>query len=111
MFILDLYKFCESYDKFNRQHIAKFIFTHKDCERFARSAGVTPRMFATMASKEFCARMMGLRYLDGLSCVYWHRGAQNRPFNFNFHCFGGLDDRYTWEMNNIEKMSDAELFK
>lgn len=55
--------------------------------------------------------MMGLRYLDGLSCVYWHRGAQNRPFNFNFHCFGGLDDRYTWEMNNIEKMSDAELFK
>ncbi|UGO53135.1 hypothetical protein HAZELMIKA_45 [Klebsiella phage vB_KaeD_HazelMika] len=110
MFLLDIYRFCESYEKFNRQHLAVFIFKHRECERLARAAGVTPRFFASSASKEFCARMMGLGYLWGENRWYGAKGAQKRPFEFDFRCYGGEKDRYTWEMMSIEKLSDEELF-
>lgn len=110
MFLLDLYKFCESYQKFNRQHLAQFIFKHRECDRLAKAANVTPRYFASSASKEFVARMMGLGYLDGVSLWYWSKGAQKRPFEFDFNCYGGEEDRYTWEMMNVDKLSDDELF-
>lgn len=54
--------------------------------------------------------MMVAGYLDGVSRSYWCLGAHKRPFNFEFKCYGGEKDRYTWEMMNIEKMSDEELF-
>jgi hypothetical protein len=110
MFLLDLYRFCESYEKFNRQHIARFIFKHRECERLARAANVTPRYFASSASKEFCARMMTAGYLDGVNNWYWSKGSQKRPFEFHFNCYGGEEDKYTWQMMNIEAMSDDELF-
>ena len=110
MFILDLYRWCESYSHFNRQHIAKFIYQHRECERLAKAANVTTRFFASSPSKEFCARMMTMGYLSGKNGVYASTGSQNRPFEFDFNCFGGENDRYTWEMMNIEKLSDDELF-
>ena len=110
MFLLDLYRFCESYNRFSRQNLATFIFKHRECERLARAAGVTPRFFASSASKEFLARMMGMGYIDGVNLSYWSRGAQKRPFEFDFHCYGGENDRYTWEMMNVDKLSDKELF-
>ncbi|AQY55324.1 hypothetical protein HOR71_gp28 [Escherichia phage vB_EcoS_ESCO41] len=110
MFLLDVYRFCEGYKKFNRQHLAVFIYKHRECERLAKAAGVTPRYFASSASKEFIARCMGEGYLDGVNNWYWSKGAQKRPFEFHFRCYGGENDSYTWEMMNIEKMSDNELF-
>lgn len=54
--------------------------------------------------------MMSAGYLDGIKCEYWCKGMDKRPFNFSFRCFAGESDRYSWEMMNIEKMSDEELF-
>lgn len=54
--------------------------------------------------------MMTAGYLDGVNRWYWSKGASKRPFQFDFKCFGGESDRYTWEMMNIEKLSDEELF-
>lgn len=110
MFILDLYKWCESYERFTRQHIAAFIFKHHECERLARAAGVSTRFFASSASKEFLARMMSAGYIDGVNNWFWSKGAQMRPFQFDFKCYGGDGDRYTKEMMSIEKLSDDELF-
>ncbi|AAR09301.1 hypothetical protein PJM39_0070 [Salmonella phage vB_SenS_UTK0006] len=110
MFLLDLYRFCESREKFNRQELARFIFRHRECERLAKNAGVTPRYFASSSSKEFIARMMGYGYLDGVHCVYWCKNKMKRPFNFELHSLEGDSNRYVWEMMNIEKMSDEELF-
>ncbi|AKJ74058.1 hypothetical protein SP36_86 [Salmonella phage 36] len=39
MFLLDLYRFCESREKFNRQELARFIFRHRECERLAKMRG------------------------------------------------------------------------
>ncbi|EKL2214098.1 hypothetical protein PQ125_002632 [Salmonella enterica] len=110
MFMLDLYRFCESRDKFNRQDLAKFIYRHRECERLAKNAGVTPRYFASSTSKEFIARMMGAGYLDGIHCEYWCKNKLKRPFNFELHSLEGDSNRYVWEIMNIEKMSDEELF-
>ena len=76
----------------------------------AKLAGVTPHRFATLASREFLARMMGLGYIDGRNLVYWSNGFHKRPFSFDFRCVKGESDRYTWEMNNVDKLSDEELF-
>lgn len=110
MFLLDLYRFCESYDHFNRQHLAKFIFKHRECERLARAANVTPRMFATSCSKEFLARMCTSGYLDLKNGVATCYGSHKRPFGFELRCIDGMNDKYTREMVNIGEMTDDQLF-
>lgn len=110
MFLLDLYRFCESREKFNRQEFARFIFRHRECERLAKNAGVTPRHFASSVSKEFISRLMGFGYLDGINLEYWCKNKIKRPFNFELHSLEGDKNVYISEMMNIEKMSDEELF-
>lgn len=110
MFLLDLYKFCESREKFNRQDFAKFIYRHRECERLAKNAGVTPRYLASSVSKEFISRLMGLGYLDGVRCEYWCKNRIKRPFNFELYSLEGDYNSYVLELMNIEKMSDEELF-
>lgn len=111
MFILDIYRWCESYDWFTRQHIAKFIYQHRECERLAKQAGFTQRMFASMLSKEFCARMMGAGYLDGVEGRFWCiDGSARRPFGFEFYTFEGMQNEWIRDMARIGEMSDDELF-
>lgn len=111
MFILDLYRWCESYDWFNRQHIAKFIYQHRECERLAMAAGFTPRMFATAVSKEFCARMMTAGYLDGVGGKFWcKKGSVNRPFSFELYSLEGMQNEWLRDVLRIGEMSDDELF-
>lgn len=111
MFLLDLYKWCESYDWFNRQHIAKFIYQHRECERLARAAGLTPRMFASLASKEFCARMMTAGYIDGVCGKYWSKGSSKRPFGFELYGLDGMRNDWIRDMARIGEMGDDELFQ
>lgn len=111
MFLLDLYKWCESYDWFNRQHIAKFIYQHRECERLARAAGLTPRMFARLASKEFCARMMTAGYIDGVCGKYWSKGSSKRPFGFELYSLDGMRNDWIRDMARIGEMGDDELFQ
>lgn len=110
MFLLDLYRFCESREKFNRQELARFIFRHRECERLAKNAGVTPRYFASSVSKEFISRLMGFGYLDGINLEYWCKNKIKLPFNFELRSLEGDKNVYIYEMMNIEKMSDEELF-
>ncbi|HAK2374354.1 TPA: hypothetical protein H1940_004786 [Salmonella enterica] len=110
MFILDLYRFCESGAKFNRQEFARFIFNHRECERLAKNAGVTKRYFASSVSKEFISRLMGLGYLDGVNLEYWCKSKIKRPFDFELYSLEGDENVYISEMMNVEKMSDEELF-
>ena len=111
MFLLDLYKWCESYDWFNRQHIAKFIYQHRECERLARAAGLTPRMFASLTSKEFCARMMTAGYIDGVCGKYWSKGSSKRPFGFELYSLDGMRNDWIMDMARIGEMGDDELFQ
>ena len=111
MFVLDLYKWCESYDWFNRQHIAKFMYQHRECERLARAAGLTPRMFASLASKEFCARMMTAGYIDGVCGKYWSKGSSKRPFGFELYSLDGMRNDLIRDMARIGEMGDDELFQ
>lgn len=111
MFLLDLYKWCESYDWFNRQHIAKFIYQHRECERLARAAGLTPRMFASLASKEFCARMMTAGYIDVVCGKYWSKGSSKRPFGFELYSLDGMRNDWIRDMARIGEMGDDELFQ
>lgn len=111
MFLLDLYKWCESYDWFNRQHIAKFIYQHRECERLSRAAGLTPRMFASLASKEFCARMMTAGYIDGVCGKYWSKGSSKRPFGFELYSLDGMRNEWIRDMARIGEMGDDELFQ
>lgn len=111
MFLLDLYKWCESYDWFNRQHIAKFIYQHRECERLARAAGLTPRMFASLASKEFCARMMTAGYIDGVCGKYLSKGSSKRPFGFELYSLDGMRNDWIRDMARIGEMGDDELFQ
>ena len=110
MFLLDLYKFAESYDWFDRQHIARFVYKHKECERLARAAGLTTREFASAVSKEFVSRLMGEGYLDGKNCRYWCKGSHKRPFGFELRSLEGYKNRWVYEIMNIDKLSDEELF-
>ncbi|QHR72341.1 YdbL [Escherichia phage atuna] len=111
MFLLDLYKWCESYDWFNRQHIAKFIYQHRECERLARAAGLTPRMFSSLTSKEFCARMMTAGYIDGVCGKYWSKGSSKRPFGFELYSLDGMRNDWVRDMARIGEMGDDELFQ
>ncbi|HBM2054234.1 TPA: hypothetical protein LUK65_003743 [Escherichia coli] len=110
MYLLDLYNFCEGYKNFNRQHLARFIYKHKDCARMAKAAGVDERYFASSCSKEFMARMLTAGYLDGVNGVYWCKGSIKRPFQFEFMSLEGRSSDYVSEMMNIANMSDDELF-
>lgn len=65
MFILDIYRFCESRREFTRQDFAKFVYMHRESPRMAKAANVSHRMFASMVSKEFLARSYTNGYLDG----------------------------------------------
>lgn len=111
MFILDVFKFCESYERFNRQHLARFIYQHRECERLAKLAGVTTRYFASSSSKEFLARCMTSGYIDGVNNWYWAISKSRRPFGFEFRSFRGNGEDYIKEIMSINEMSDDELFK
>lgn len=110
MFLLDLYKFCESYDWFNRQHLARFVFKHKECERLARAAGMTPRKFASSVSLEFIPRMCTLGYLELENGVARCRGAHKRPFNFELYSLEGERNKYIYDLFHLDELSDEELF-
>lgn len=110
MFLLDLYRFCESWRQFNRQHLARFVFNHRECSRLARAAGVTPRFFASMVSKECMARWVTLGYLNYSDGYASAKGPDKRPVNFEFESFKGRDSRYMLEMMNVEKLNDEKLF-
>ena len=110
MFLLDLYKFCESYDWFNRQHLARFIFKHKDCERLARAAGFTPRKFASSVSLEFIPRMCTLGYLSLEKGVARCRGSHKRPYGFELYSLEGESNKYIYDLFHLEELSDEELF-
>lgn len=110
MFLLDLYKFCESYDWFNRQHLARFVFQHKECERLARAAGFTPRKFASSVSLEFIPRMCTLGYLSLNKGVARCRGSHKRPFGFELYSLEGESNKYIYDLFHLEEMSDEELF-
>lgn len=110
MFILDLYRFCESWSQFNRQHLARFVFGHRECARLARAAGVTPRFFASMISKECLARWCTLGYLDLKDGMARAKGPDKRPSGYEFETFKGRDSRYMLEMMNIGKLDDTTLF-
>lgn len=110
MFLLDLYRFCESRRKFNRQEFAKFIYTHRECERLAKNAGVNTRFLASSVSKEFISRLMGAGYLDGVNLEYWVKSVIKRPFNFELKSLEGRENNYVTELMNIGNMSDDELF-
>lgn len=110
MFILDVYKFCESYSYFTRQHLARFIYQHKDSERFSKAAGLSHREFCSAASKEFCAKMLSAGYIDGKCGEFVSKGSLKRPFEFNFESLSGYGSKYIKEMMNIGTMTDDELF-
>lgn len=110
MFLLDLYKFCEGYTWFNRQHLARFVYKHRECERLARAAGFTPRMFATSVSKEFLARMCTLGYLNLKDGVATCNGSLKRPFMFELYSMEGESNKYIYEMLHVGEMSDEQLF-
>lgn len=110
MFLLDLYKFCESYDWFNHQHLARFVFKHRECERLARAANMTPRKFASSVSLEFIPRMCTLGYLDlnkGVATCY---GSHKRPFNFELYSLEGESNKYIYDLFHLDELSDDELF-
>lgn len=111
MFLLDMYRFCESSESFSRQDLAKFVYSHRECVRLANNAGVNPRYFASSVSKEFLARMMSAKYIDGVRGKYWSRGAIRRPFNFELYSLEGDKNAYVKEIMEIGEMSDDELFK
>ena len=110
MFLLDVYRFCESVENFTRQDLAKFIYRHRECSRLAAAAEVTPRFFASSASKEFVARMIGFGYLDGVNLVYWCKGSRKRPFNFEMFALEGERNQYIYDIMNLEKLTDEQLF-
>ena len=111
MFLLDLYRFCESWQQFNRQHLAQFVFKHRECSRLARAAGVTPRFFASMVSKECFARWSTLGYLNLKDGNASAKGPDKRPPNFEFETFKGRDSRYMLEMMNVGKLDDEAIFR
>ncbi len=110
MFILDIYRFCESRREFTRQDFAKFVYMHRESPRMAKAASVSHRMFASIVSKEFLARSYTNGYLDGKNGVVWCTGPDNREIGFNFRSFEGMDNKYMWEMMHIEQLDDEALF-
>lgn len=110
MLLLDIYKWCESWDGFGRQHLAKYVYQHKELERIAKQAGLSSREMASAISKEFIARHMTEGYLNGNNLWYSAKGLMKRPFGFDFKCYKEGDE-YTSGMARIREMSDEELFR
>ena len=110
MFLLDLYRFCESNEKFTRQDLARYVYRHRECARLAEAAETTTRYFASCVSKEFVSRMMGFGYLDGVNLVYWCNGSTKRPFNFELFILEGERNKYIYELMHIEELTDEQLF-
>lgn len=110
MFILDLYRFCESSPSFDRQQLAKFIYTHRESDRLARASGIDRRAFASSTSKEFIARHCSCGYLDLNRGVVSCRGQDRRPFGFEFYTLEGESHPYIHMQNNIGEMTDEEIF-
>lgn len=111
MFLLDLYRFCESWKSFSRQHLALFVFKHRECSRLARAAGVSPRFFASMISKECLSRWATAGYLDINKGDARSKGPDKRPVNFEFESFRGRDSVYMLEMMNVGKLYDDQIFR
>lgn len=111
MFLLDLFRFCESQRKFTRQNLAGFVFSHKECDRLARHAGVTTKQFAALVAREFIPRLCTEGYLDLSGGVAWVKNKARRPFRFDLHSIDAKNSKYLRFMVNIEKMSDEELFR
>lgn len=109
MFLLDLYRWCESWNRFNRQQLAKFVFDHRECDRLARAANTDRRTFASMVSREFFGRMATAGYLD-IKYRYAIARPSRRPFCFELYSLEGMKNEYIREMMNIGDMSDDELF-
>ena len=110
MFILDIYKFCESRREFTRQDFAKFVYMHREAPRLEKAANVSQRMFASMVSNEFLARSYTNGYLDGKNGAVWCAGPDNREIGFDFRSFEGMDNRYMREMMHLDQLSDEQLF-
>uniref|UniRef100_A0A6M5CB08 Helicase n=1 Tax=Vibrio phage Vc1 TaxID=1480731 RepID=A0A6M5CB08_9CAUD len=53
MFLLDLYRFCESRESFNRRELAKYVFKHRECVRLASNAGFRPAILHQVLVKSF----------------------------------------------------------
>lgn len=111
MFILDLYRYVESFDWTTRQHIAKFIYSHRDCERMAKSAGLTRRQFASVASREFVCSMCACGYIDMRSGRITCAGSTRRPCMFEFKALQGEENPSIWLMLHLDEIDDHELFK
>lgn len=110
MFILDVYRFCESSVGFTWRDLGNFVYRHRECERLARQVGVTRKFFAESVSREFFGRMATLGYLSldkGVACA---RSALNRPFDFEFRTFKGEKDKYVHRLMHIEEYDDEEFF-
>lgn len=108
--MLKLFQFCEGYDKYTRQHIARVIYQHEQSKRMAESAGMPHREFVSLMSKEFCSRCLSAGYLDGVGGVFWCKGKLKRPAMMNLNCMDGYKTRHCYEMMHIGEMGDDELF-
>lgn len=111
MFLLDLYRFAESYEWFTVKHLAGFVLNHRECERLSRAANLPPKIFAVTVAKEFIGRLCAFGYLDLKNGVATCYGSQKRPFRFELRSLEGAENKYIKMMHNIGSMSDDELFK
>uniref|UniRef100_A0AAU8GCE5 Uncharacterized protein n=2 Tax=unclassified Caudoviricetes TaxID=2788787 RepID=A0AAU8GCE5_9CAUD len=105
---LELFKFCESLDKFTRSELESFICSCRNCERAASAVGVGKDEFAIGISREFIARSMSCGYLDGMNLVYWLNDARKKPRLMKFHA--SKADDYFNDMVSIESLNDDDLF-
>lgn len=90
--------------------MARFIYQHKDSERFSKASGLSHREFCSAASKEFCAKMLSMGYIDGKCGEFVSKGSLKRPFGFNFEALNGYESKYIKDMMRIATMTDDELF-
>lgn len=88
-----------------------FVFQHRECERLARSAGVTPKQFAACVGREFIPRLCTLGYLDMSGGKAWVKDKESRPFDFELHSLEASTSLYMKEMMNIGKLDDEYLFR
>lgn len=110
MFALDLYKWCESYTGFNRQHLAKFIYAHRECARMAKAIGITPHEFASIYSKEFIGKALARGYLDMKDGVMNCKGSMKRPSIMDREIELMRDSQLIRLILDIDSLSDEELF-
>lgn len=110
VFINDVYRFCEGCDSFTWKNLARFIYTHRECNRLSKSAGVDAKFFAESASKEFIGRMCTFGYLDMKNGLAFVTARIKRPFGFDFRSLNGNESGYVRMIMNLGAMSDEEFF-